>query len=939
MTDMSLMAADEFWSRSDRLDIGNEAEVEQRLLLPMLRALGYADEEITPKAPIIFQEGRKGRPHEADFVVHEGHYLNEDTTLIVVEAKAPGQDLKKAATQAASYAQASKAPFLMLTDGKLLEIWQLQPTRRSDRVFFCAADELRQHRGEIERLIGRNSAIAHCRALGYRQLARAAEDVGAYVENELARMSEPCGVSRRLRIGNTTIDAMQGLNEIERGAVVFAPSGFGKTTLARDVHRHWLSTLTDAQPLPFLVPLPDLAEFDLTPENYARDRLAARCPHFGSAAAFADLIEKRGIRLLCDGLDRIDPKAQRRFLARADTLRRDRPKTRIIVLGRTGTPGVTGLPSINLLSLDRSEKQALASKVRPGRGAMAIHDLPPVLEPLSEHPLLLTLLLMHEERTGALPIHLDEVFETWLRSLLEVDGHGPAMVTSLRDLLGRFAMAVAGGSRPRRQVLAKVNVQPNEPLDDLVRTGALISGDAVEIVHDALGDYLRAELLLELPPSELAARLADVDAHPGSLLPPLLLSKCQDPQQRAVIWDRLGLASLATYLNALRFGGEPIDPQKVEEPELTAAFLHELRAGIVQPARWFMSPLEHEIYSVLTWRPTQTLGIAGTFDVGKRWFSYRLFEAAPGEQVVVSAELDSNGPVAGFNVETCIGGRNARRMAFDRLRDALAKVILRRRLRGGPVWTNERLLGRMRFALRQWRLELPLGIDFDRMAQLLREKRGDVLNLGASGERNFTTEDILSDIKALREWGWVAPDPWWEAYPASTGQTAVTEGTSGLLSEYWRRSQIVLDEVVRESFPKLVGGLNLHSAMPVRYRVRMHPPVMDERGMEFTWTPVPDWSSAAADVEDADGRPTMYDKNLFTRTMAELESLGRTGTSTISYVQGVMPRFDGTHRNHYRFDGETAVLRNALALLVDDLDHLLDRLPGRSLKGDSLVGA
>lgn len=458
MTDTSAMEANDFWSGLDCLETASEAEVEQRLLLPMLRALGYEDEEITPKAPIIFQEGRKGRPHEADLVVHEGPELNEDTTLLVVEAKAPGQDLAKAAVQATSYANASKAPFLLLTDGRTLEIWQLQPTRRSERVLLCAVSQLRERRGEIERLIGRGAAAAHCRSLGYRPLAQAADDVTAYVESELARMSGPCGTARRIRSGGRIMDALDGLDLVEGSAMVLAPSGFGKTTLAMSAHRRWLSTLTDSAPLPFLIPLPDLAEFDQAPEDYARQRLSARCPQFGSDHAFAALIEKRGIRLLCDGLDRIDPTAQRRFLARLDALRRDRPKARLIVLGRTGSPTGNGLASMELLPLDRSEKQALAASVSPGTGWMAVHNLPAVLDPLCEHPLLLTLLLKHQDRTGSPPAHLDDLFETWLSSLLEVDGHGPAMVANLRDLLGRFASAVAGGSRPRRTVLSEVKV-------------------------------------------------------------------------------------------------------------------------------------------------------------------------------------------------------------------------------------------------------------------------------------------------------------------------------------------------------------------------------------------------------------------------------------------------------------------------------------------------
>ena len=72
----SQAVAEQFWNSLDRLAIQREADVEQRLLQPLLAALGYADDEITAKAPVVFQTGRKGRKHEADFIVHPGGSLS-----------------------------------------------------------------------------------------------------------------------------------------------------------------------------------------------------------------------------------------------------------------------------------------------------------------------------------------------------------------------------------------------------------------------------------------------------------------------------------------------------------------------------------------------------------------------------------------------------------------------------------------------------------------------------------------------------------------------------------------------------------------------------------------------------------------------------------------------------------------------------------------------
>jgi hypothetical protein len=64
-----MASKDQFWSEISRQTFENEAEVETRLILPLLGALNYAAEDIRPKYPVIFQEGRRGRKPETDFAV------------------------------------------------------------------------------------------------------------------------------------------------------------------------------------------------------------------------------------------------------------------------------------------------------------------------------------------------------------------------------------------------------------------------------------------------------------------------------------------------------------------------------------------------------------------------------------------------------------------------------------------------------------------------------------------------------------------------------------------------------------------------------------------------------------------------------------------------------------------------------------------------------
>jgi predicted type IV restriction endonuclease len=101
-------STEKFWDTVTSLPLtANEAVVEQRIVLPLLEALGYDSTDIVPKQSVaLFQGTKRGRPFEADFIVYSSVLHNRDTSLIVVEAKAPGVSLEKALEQGESYAMA-----------------------------------------------------------------------------------------------------------------------------------------------------------------------------------------------------------------------------------------------------------------------------------------------------------------------------------------------------------------------------------------------------------------------------------------------------------------------------------------------------------------------------------------------------------------------------------------------------------------------------------------------------------------------------------------------------------------------------------------------------------------------------------------------------------------------------------------------------------------
>ena len=228
----------DFWDELPVSNFANEAEVEFRLIEPLLRALGFESEDIAPKFRVIFQEGRGGRPHEADFVCFSGPLRNKDTSLLVVEAKRPGESLSDAKTQGESYAANLRAPLLALTNGETFEIWQTQLTSESICLLNEPVSGLLQHRSTIERTLSKAAIIAYCRSLASKTILEASQDFGTYETVELKRISSRLNsIDRTLKRidapgSNGSIAASRMLVEFPGGAVVCGPSGYGKTTLA-----------------------------------------------------------------------------------------------------------------------------------------------------------------------------------------------------------------------------------------------------------------------------------------------------------------------------------------------------------------------------------------------------------------------------------------------------------------------------------------------------------------------------------------------------------------------------------------------------------------------------------------------------------------------------------------------------------------------------------
>ncbi|KQW61031.1 MULTISPECIES: type I restriction enzyme HsdR N-terminal domain-containing protein [unclassified Ensifer] len=221
----------DFWTLSWS-DLSTEADVEIRVVLPLLRALGYQLSDIRPKQPVEFQQGRTRRPGrkpEADFVVYSELPHTRDTALIVVEAKRPTEKLEEGKEQAESYAQNLRTPLFILTNGVNLEFWQLQRIGESELVLSCTLEQLADRRGDIEAIASRHALLALSNQLRFKNLATLAQDLSSYVRSEIQRCRKDLRgqVSFSLqRFGANEVIAQDDLfSDLRDGAIVAASSG------------------------------------------------------------------------------------------------------------------------------------------------------------------------------------------------------------------------------------------------------------------------------------------------------------------------------------------------------------------------------------------------------------------------------------------------------------------------------------------------------------------------------------------------------------------------------------------------------------------------------------------------------------------------------------------------------------------------------------------
>lgn len=948
-------SAEDFWSNLSDRDASNEANVETWFVLPLLQALGHDPLLVDSKVPVIFQEGRnsrRGRKPEADFVVYAEKPFSRATSLIVVESKHPSEPLDGGKEQGESYAHNLRAPVLLLTNGVKLEVWQLQPTAESERIFSGNVARLAQQRGTLEALLSPEALRGHCQQLAYKQFDLLTGDLSDYEHAAHERVSQAATetIRRRLKDADTTNEqsSTELLDLGGRGAVVTASSGYGKTALASSlfhegIERRWSDP---TQPLPIDVFAPDLLLSKLTLATFLAERVEAHKPGF-TEARLREIARSNGILLIVDGFERIDQTGRSWLEAQLHSLLDGYPKVRVYLMSRSGVaPGVLGLPLLSLQPYSPDELRDLAERRSPKLNCIrhVFTNAPSHIYRLGEVPLIADLILSHYATLRSYPTDLSALFENWLRGILSASN--PLDRAFDRKLLEDIAEATISGPLDiaRAHEMAAGRPNPEATLSRLVEQDALsLRGTTVELRHEALADHLRTARFWADKSSADGARLDHLAFEPSSQFALLLVSNAPNADARGAAWEAIARRDIALAIQSLRFAGF----DRAFTSDASEADAHriarDIQTTIETVIQSHMPNLAPALRQEIAGDRVEKLGVIASVDEG--YVHYQFFEALGAEQSSVSmsvADMPSAPRSYGHALNRMgLGPEAGRVLAVDCIIKALDKLIDERVLIGGPVWTEERTFGRLRHLAQEYNFPID-PIQFDQSFEILKEHRGELVDgSGLNRGQTFSVDELLADLCWLREHGVVGLERWWDDLDNLSFRNADAQRCLGrTVDAYYRRVQLAYNEIVTHSLPAFRPHLRTLRLMPLRMEIIAE--FNERRGGEditlnrLRW-PVRSYEQAGADVTFSDERPEHLSPEAIERYVQRTDELlhkfGRYfDARVISWEGGGLPDLRGSWGSRDQLSSESAVIAGAVEWLKSDLKALFSEVPSGRLQ-------
>jgi hypothetical protein len=932
---------DNFWNAIPDLGaLDSEANIELRLVVPLLESLGYDRRaDIAAKYPVEFQQGRAGRKPEADFVCFYGPLHDRNNSLLVVETKASNEALPNGKAQGESYAQNLRAPLLLLTNGKELEIWQQQATFESECVLQISVSQLIENKGKIEKFLNKIAVRDYCKTLKFKTIVEATADLGSYETAELTRMlSRPTAVRRTLTLKQvgadaTTVESGQLLVAYPKGAIIVGSSGYGKTTLSRSVAKEAIEARWRGERALVAIeaPLPALEASGSDLFSFLLQRLQPHQPGV-TDHSFRDLVRDAGVTVICDSLDRTSRNFQRRIEADISLFLRDYPMSQFFVFSRADAEPTIDIPTLELEPLSDMQMREMEQIILTDGSTQhysIIGMAPPTLHSLFGNPLILELALGHWKRRRDFPRDVDMLFRSWLEAVLDAEPNDQMSRLHREYALSIIAQATIESPLPSAKIiqLLKEKETNEDVLNELVRSDAVrVHNSMMEVKHDGLADYLRAKALTEKSVPDQLIAISRLKVSSDSFLPVLLMSQLTDLSAQGALWERMTSGSIETYLDALRYRRDTSDDmERLGREELSRRYLTDLLNGVDEPLDGFFPALRPAIVEHLTEVRNKPLSIIGRANSNS--LSYKIFARDKDSSRVVVGDPEFPGTIRGVDLSLSrYRADSARLLGMTLLSKSIEEVIDKLDIEGGTAWAGERLIGRVRFLAERYGFPFSTDDDLSKIERLLQPHADKWYREGS--HLHFPIQSMLDDIIKLRAAGTKALDPWWSRLGWNDkNASAIAEGAlERILDEEYRRVQIIYKEIAESSFKGFVNDMIFYPILPLRWNLKVVKGDPIERTFVIypRWIPVKSWNDAGADVSfDGPWPDPVPSVDEVTKSLIEL---GR--KPNVPHYGGFTTHagYDGSTLNGL-FNGATPVTNKVISWLKEEMKRTFQNLP------------
>jgi len=934
---------DNFWNNLPS-SFTNEASVEHLLIVPLITALGYERADYATKVPVVFQRGQVGRPNEADYVVFGCPVHDNDNSLFVVEAKHPGRPIGNAKSQGESYAFALRTPVLITTNGISFEIWQLQPTQQSQCVFCEPVADLAKHRGTIESILSKPALIQYCKSILAKPIQEFQSDYSPYFYAELARIQKWAdAITRTLRpYGDHGAAGLPSTdNKLLQipGAIILASSGMGKTTLAFSFLRLGIEALIkgNSQQIPFFINLLDIEATGESLIDYACSRMAAHCPGV-TPAVFQDICRNAGLLLICDTFDRLSVASRAKIVAELEAISRDHPKSTLIVLSRPSAIPALQLASYELLPLSNDEIRLFGDAfIKATRGNTNVYrpTMSALIRELAKYPLILELLWKSWNKNGRFPTDLKEIFEFWIESLFP-ENMAPTRKLRLIDTLTAISQSLSEGRRSLRDICDDLSAAgySTADVDELHALDAIDAKQSlVQIRHEAMADYLRAKAISQFTGTNLSDTIDRISLSADSFFPALLISVLPDRLPQQQLWNRIARLDPRTYINALRYAPDLSDDLlNLDDNAFQIAVLEDLQKGVELPLAGLFPALMPHIERQFVGVDNERISVEGTATrSAELHWRFLPRSNANGQLVTVKfPDINTSTTIVHFSGMAEYRVDQGRLHGAALLYEALARSILNNELVGGPIFTEERVIARLRLVASKG-VDVNLTSNLDIIEAAIAPYSDRAVTWGSSVHAPyFEIQSLLKDIRTLRDHGLSRLSCWW-AIPALSARNNIATPIEiqNYLQAMYARATAAYKEVAEASFGRVLKFMAFYPSLPVKWKIGIYRPNRDlyDVAIEESFIPVANESQAGVDAAIAS------DSSDFRQRMAETKAalicLKRYGPNTSIWMgQSIFPMSHGREPNGV-LSGCTAALRMTRSLLLRDLDALFTDLPSK----------